>query len=241
MIDCETFRRRLLEDPAASDAALTAHSERCATCAAFAARVRSAERTIEAALKFDVAATRAAGAGSGDSPPPRTPAFRIAVGGLAAALVVAAVALYAVLGRGPEDLTTTELAAAVMNHWDHDAEGWLPTRQEVAAETLREVLAGDARIDAENLEPITFARSCYLFGRWVPHLSVRGRDGPVMVVLIPGRRLEEPVPLELAEYGLAGRIVPAGDGSIAILGSETEAFDPLERDLVAAVEWTPPR
>ncbi len=60
-----------------------------------------------------------------------------------------------------------------------------------------------------------------------------------MVLLMPGRVLQSPVPLALPEEGLSGSIVPAGGGSIAVLGAgQSSEIDRLENTLAAAVDWT---
>lgn len=239
-MDCDTYRRRLLENPGASSGILEAHREQCPACAAFADRLSSTERKIHQALRFDVERLRAYVSAS-DMPSAREQSNRrtlIALGGLAAAFV-GAIAVYTVLTGRPAVPTEPEIAAAVVDHWHEDAAARELGYDAVDDRTLREALAGELDIDAQRLGTITYANSCYVLGRWVPHLSVRGSAGPIMVVLLPGRRVDQPVPFQLASRGLVGRIVPAGDGSIAILADEHEPLEPLERRLIAAVNWEP--
>lgn len=239
MMDCDTYRRRLLEDPESSSGILDAHRDECPACAAFAGRLRSTESKIGQALRFDVERLSAYAAASGRTArEPSNLRRLIALGGLAATFV-GAIALYAALAGGPAVPTEPELTAAVVDHWHEDTAARELTYDRIDDQTLREVLADEVHIDPQQLGPITYASSCYVLGRWVPHLSVRGTAGTIMVLLFPGRRLDQPVPFQLASRGLRGRIVPAGDGSIAILADELEPLEPLQQRLVAAVSWVP--
>lgn len=242
MMDCETYRRRLLENPDSSSGILDAHRRACPACAAHAERLWSAERKIGEALRFDVERLSAYAAAAAEPAPPSPEHGRlrrlIALGGLAATFA-GAIALYAVLAGGPTLPTEPELAAAVVDHWHEDTAARELRYGRIDARTLREALADQVDIDAQQLGPITYASSCYVLGVWVPHLSIRGTAGPIMVVLFPNRRVDRPVPFQLASHGLRGRIVPAGDGSIAILADELEPLEPLGRRLVAAVSWAP--
>ena len=85
---------------------------------------------------------------------------------------------------------------------------------------------------------MSYAHSCFVRGEWVPHLVVQGERGPVMLLLLPHERVTEPVPLELPEEGLAGVIVPLGEGSVAIMGETDESMEPIRERLNAAVEWS---
>ena len=54
-MNCEQFTEQMCIDPATTEPALLAHERECASCAAFAARARAAEKLIHAALRLDPA------------------------------------------------------------------------------------------------------------------------------------------------------------------------------------------
>ena len=127
----------------------------------------------------------------------------------------------------------------MVDHWHHEPDSWLETSSPVSAALLAEVLAGEAELDQAALQTVSYAETCWVAGEWIPHLVVQGEAGPYMVLLMPGRVLQSPVPLSLPEEGLSGSIVPAGAGSIAVLGAgQSSEIDRLENTLAAAVDWT---
>jgi hypothetical protein len=103
---------------------------------------------------------------------------------------------------------------------------------------LEVALGADAAIDLARLDVVSYARSCLVNGRWVPHLVVQGETGPVMVLLLAREPLAQPQPLDLPAENLRGAIVPVGGGSIAILGQDGETLEAMQQALAEAVEWT---
>jgi Protein of unknown function (DUF3379) len=230
---CVEFREQIGADPAQPDEAADAHQRACPACAAYARRLRRSEPLIAAALRFDVARAR-----QGNS---RPAARRVGSGPrvwAAAASVAAAVAAIWVGLQFVPSHDPVRLATAVENHWQHEPESWVRTDTPVAAAVLEAALGGKARVDLERLHVVSYARSCLVNGRWVPHLVVQGDAGPVMLLLMPKETLAQEQPLDLPEQGLRGTILPVGQGSVAILGEEGEAFESLRREVSSAVEWT---
>ena len=232
-MDCLEFREQIGADPARLDEAASAHEQACPACAAYARRLRRSEPVIAEALRFDVAGVRAGRL--------RPAAHRSGAGArgwaAAASIAVAAAAIWIGLQFLPSD-DPVRLAAAVEDHWQHEPESWLRTDLPVAASVLEAALSGDARVDLERLSVVSYARSCLINGRWVPHLVVQGDAGPVMLLLMSREALAGEMPLDLPEEGLRGMIVPLDEGSVAILGDDEESFETLRRDVAAAVEWT---
>jgi hypothetical protein len=235
-MNCETLRERLAEDPARIDAELERHAENCDACRAYRDRLLRAEALIREALRFDIVSFRRA-----EPMPPQASRARSRwvttwASGLAAGLLVG-VAFWAFLGGRYQ--TPEALAAAVVNHWYHEPDSWIASDSPVSAALLAEVLDGDAEISRAALRTISYAETCWVAGEWIPHLVVQSEAGPYMILLMPGRMLESPVPLALPAEGLRGSIVPVGAGSIAILGGGQSAeIERMENAVVSAVDWT---
>ncbi len=130
------------------------------------------------------------------------------------------------------------LVAAVQDHWYHEPASWVQTSSPVNTAALEMALSGSAQVDLDRLNVVSYARSCLVNGRWVPHLVVQGEAGPVMLLLLSRENVAEPLPLDLPEEGLHGLIMPLEEGSIAILGDDEESLESLQEDVTAAVEWT---
>jgi len=228
-MDCEKFRLELLSDPAAHNPELEAHEAACVACGAYAQRARRAEALIASALRFDVAAAKSGGSAATGK---RMPAAVSA--GLAAAVVAAVV-----LGLGQSFLNPNNaIAGDLADHWHHEPYSWVVTDQQVELPQLQKAIAGKVLLDRSRMPSITYAHSCFFRGKWVPHLVVQGKQGPVMVMLLPSEEIGKPVSVELVEENLEGIVVPHGQGSIAILGNQGEELQSLQKSLSRAVEWS---
>jgi hypothetical protein len=228
-MDCEAFRLELLADPAAGGDAMGNHEAECGPCAAFAERVRRAEVLISKALRFDVAAVHT----QAEPAPKRWMGGRLA--GLAAAVVVVAVLG---LGRNFLNPSVDTMSADLAEHWHHESFSWVVTDQPAQTLQLTKAVAGLALIDFDQLPTVTYAHSCFFRGKWVPHLVIQGEAGPVMVMLLPAEEIGKPMTLQVVEENLEGMVIPHGQGSIAILATEGEAMEPLQKAISRAVEWS---
>ncbi len=234
-MDCKTVRERIESDPAHLDQECAEHTEQCAACTAFAERVRNAEWLIHEALRFEVAALKRG--------TERRSARRWAVSqrrtaslGVAAMLVVGVAVWLGITGRAVVD--NGPLVAEILEHWYEEPQSWIQTDVRVSPASLEEVLSGQAEVDMTRLGLLSYAQSCLVRGEWIPHLVIQGERGPVMLLLLPHERVTEPVPLELPEQGLAGVIVPLGEGSVAVMGEEGEPLESIRERLAVAVEWS---
>ncbi len=234
-MDCKTVRERIEADPARVDQACAEHTEKCAACTAFAERVRNAEWLIHEALRFDVIALKRRAA--------RRPASRWIVvrhrtvwTGVAAMLAVG-VAVWLGMAVGPV-AGNGQLVTEVLEHWYEEPQSWVRTDVRISPASLEEVLDGHADVDMSRLGLLSYAQSCFVRGEWIPHLVVQGDRGPIMLLLLPHERVTESVPLELAEEGLSGLIMPLGEGSVVVMGEKDEPMEPIRERLTAAVEWS---
>lgn len=232
-MDCQEYRQGIEADPARMDEAGAAHERACEACAAYARRLRAAERLIAEALRFDVSSVREH---HGESTAPRPRGSMRTTWALAASAAAAAVGVWLVLSFVPSG-NPDRLVAEVQDHWYHEPASWVQTSAPVNAATLATALSGTARVDVERLSVVSYARSCLVNGRWVPHLVVQGEAGPVMLLLLSGEEVAEPLPLDLPGEGLSGLIMPLDNGSIAILGDDEEPLESLQRDVAEAVDW----
>lgn len=233
-MDCQEYRQRIETDPAWTDEAGAAHERDCEACAAYAQRLRASEQLISQALRFDVSSVREHEAAS-EAPPPA--GSMRTTWAMAASAAVAAVGVWLVLTFLPS-ADPEQLVAAVEDHWYHEPASWVQTSTPVNASALETALSGSARVDLDRLNVISYARSCLVNGRWVPHLVVQGDAGPVMLLLLSREEVAEPLPLDLPDEGLRGLIVPLDEGSIAILGDDEEPLESLQQEVSAAIEWT---
>ena len=220
MIDCLEFRRRAGAEPFAVDAEVESHRRECAACARHLDELRAMAGILRRALAIDVPPRATAAAGAG-----RRRAFAIAASLLAG--VAVGVALLVGIPRA-------SIAREVSGHVAHEPGALLGTAPLAPAE-IEAVLAPDGMRLRAGIGDVTYAMRCVFDGQVVPHLVVRTPEGPVTVLLLRHREVGKP--LHLREGGLAGVVLPAPRGSIAIVGEGVAAIDAVARRVFSAVDW----
>jgi len=124
----------------------------------------------------------------------------------------------------------------VVAHVQEEPESWL-ARQHVDAQSIDEALRGaGVRLDITS-DRISYAQSCWFRDHYVPHLVVQTAHGPVTVLIlrnqqVSGRRT-------FRESGMSGVIVPAPQGSIAVLAQGSANVDTLATQMQQDVRWLP--
>jgi hypothetical protein len=227
-MDCLQFRRIAGADPQRLDAAARSHAEGCTGCAEHLRQLRALDARILAALEVPVPAHGSAGAG---------PAAPVAGLDRRRWLALAASILGGVLVGtllwvgGPRN----SLARDLIEHLGHEPEALVVTQRPEDERVLGRVLErGGIRLRPE-IGTVSYANTCVFRGRRVPHLVVQTDGGPVTVMVL---RNERPAgPERFDEQGFAGRIVPAGPGSIAVIGAAEADLGQVTADVLAAVEW----
>ncbi|MDZ7645209.1 MAG: DUF3379 family protein [Woeseiaceae bacterium] len=238
-MNCTDYREAIAADPSGSFDGGREHAATCAECRAVGDGYRAFDNRIRDALEISVPELRlpdlpkpATGAGSVVDLAPRLRLRTPAWFGIAAGLALAAfVGLQAVR----PDTSDLSLAEQVIAHLDHEEESRVVTDVAVPERTLNSVVGNDvAEMDA-GIGLITYARTCIINGKAIPHLVIQGEKGPVTLLLLPDEPVERATPLEGASIN--GIILPVGSGSIAIVGERDEPLDKIEDRVVNSVKW----
>lgn len=223
-MNCLEFRRTLAGEPARVDPALEQHQRSCASCAEFALEMRALDRSIERALRVPV--PERAGrvsllsfAGQRHRP-----------WALAASVLVAVVAASLVWLAYPR----ATLADALVTHAGHEPRSWSGTAAEVPHSVLANTLRGTGIADGASLGRVSYARSCWFRGHFVPHLVVQDEAGSVMVMVLTEEAVTAPMPF--AEDGYSGEILPARRGSIAVLAPAGTRVDAVAARVLHALQ-----
>ncbi|HEY5558873.1 MAG TPA: DUF3379 family protein [Steroidobacteraceae bacterium] len=225
MMNCLEFRRQAGAEPAAAGPGFDAHRRECPACARYQDELRAMDALIARALAVDPTRIRKRAAGSGAAPAARRRFFAIAasvVAGLSVGLVL--------LVSAPR----ASIAREVVDHIMHE-----PGTTNLVVPVAPGALAGVLDPDGTRLRPglgdVTFAARCVHDGHVVPHLVVRMPEGAVTVLLLRHREIDEPV--QIAEQGLVGVVLPAPRGSIAIVGQGLKDPDGIAQKVFEAVDW----
>lgn len=235
-MNCEEYRQEIAADPDFDGGA--GHIAECEACRDYRGRMRALDGRIAAALAIDVPALEVPELPAveddnvvdlGSRPRISAPTWFA----IAASTALAAVLGFRMLGSGIE---YDSLAAEILAHVEHEPYSMQVTNVRVDNGRLQRVLADRV----ERFEPegalITYAQSCVINGKTVPHLVIQGEQGPVMILLMPEERVASAIPLE--DEDSRGVILPVGDGSIAIVGGRNERLEPIESALKNSVLWS---
>ncbi len=221
---CLEFRRRVGAEPFASDPGIEAHRRECAACARHQDDLRAMDGVIRRALEVNPP-PRAAGAVAAPAGATRRRLFAIA-----ASLVVGAAVGVVLLVSAPR----TSIAREVIGHVAHEP-GAVNGTAPLAPVALAEVLDPDGTRLRPGIGDVTFAARCVFDGHVVPHLVVQTPQGPVTVLMLRHRTIEEP--LRIDEQGYRGVVLPAPKGAIAIVGTGITDIDSVARTVFDAVDW----
>lgn len=221
---CEDVRVLIGADPDASGAELEEHVRGCGDCRSFLEEMRRVNADIRRALadppNISVPQPRR----------PAAPAWREYA--LAAGVLLAFTASLAVWLLRPSD----SLAREVVAHVKGEPDSWLSTHQ-VSAGSIDHALKGaGVGLDLAS-DRIVYAQSCWFRGHYVPHLVVQTVHGPVTVLILRHEQVKGRDTFR--EGGMSGVIVPAGDGSLAVLAQGRGPVAAAAGELRQEVHWLP--
>jgi Protein of unknown function (DUF3379) len=222
-MSCDDARLSIGADPARAARELEEHLRSCADCRAFLDEMQGLDANIRRALaeppNFSV-------------PRPARPRSAWREYALAASVTLAmAVGLGAWLLR-PSD----SLAREVVAHVKGEPDSWLSTLHVSAGAIDHALQSSGVGLDLTS-DRIVYAQSCWFRGHYVPHLVVQTNRGPATVLIL--RHEQVKAPDEFREGGMSGVIVPAGDGSIAVVTRGKGRVDDVAGELREEVHWLP--
>jgi len=233
-MNCEQYREAIAADPSFDGEA--EHLNGCAACRSYRAEMQALDEMIGRALALKVPPLEIP-----DLPDSETdnvvslPARRVPPVWLA---VAATVALAAVVGVRilSTDIEYESLADQVLAHLDGEPMGLRVTDVAVTDERLFSVVPATVAHMDHDAGLITYAQSCEINGKSVPHLVIQGEHGPITILLMPEEYVAEAVLLD--GQNVNGVILPVGEGSIAIIGSREENLERVQKSVLKSAMWS---
>ncbi len=135
-----------------------------------------------------------------------------------------------------DSITYESLGDEVIAHLDHEPYALRVTDEPVAPRRLASVVpASVAELD-HDAGLITYAQTCVINGKRIPHLVIQGETGPVTILLMPEEEVAAAEQLE--GDNIHGVILPVGSGSIAIIGPREEPLERIEKSVLDSVTWS---
>jgi hypothetical protein len=234
-MNCLEFRRAALANPHHPGHDALAHEAECASCARFYRELRQQEESLYEAMNIPVPEGLAdrvllrSRSGWRDWLSPR-----FAVPALAASL-----ALAVALGTGwklqSNALEPEMLAAGIAEHvaGEHQA---LAANQVVPLATLAGAVRRSGGEIVQALGKTTYADHCPLPGGGEgEHLVFDTPYGKLTLILMPDKRIAHPVRVE--KDGLTVSLMPAGEGSLALVSDQRERIGEAENWARENLRW----
>jgi hypothetical protein len=241
-MNCDQYRQAVAAEPSFDGAA--EHVSVCAECRAFRDEMRALDADIATALQLGL-------------PPltlPELPAIAVQDNdlqdnvvslasrrllpkpgwfALAASVMLAAVIGVRMFAVGVDKLS---LADEVLAHLDHEPAALVVSTTPVTDARLASVVPATVAHMDHSAGLITYARSCEINGKTVPHLVIQGERGPVTILLMP----DEPIAAAQTLDGdnVHGVVLPVGNGSIAVIGARDEPLERIEKSVLSSVAWS---
>ncbi len=234
-MNCEKYKQTIAEDPNFDGGA--GHLSECTECRTYRDEMRALDVKIGHALTLEVP----------DLVLPDLPDLENVVSlssrrrlstptWFAVAATVLLAVFFSVRFAGYDSVDYELLADEVLAHVNHEPSALRVTDVAVSDDHLHEVVpANIAELD-ESAGLITFAESCPINGRNVPHLVIQGQHGPITIILMPDEKISSAIALN--DENQHGVILPVGDGSIAIVAGQDEPLDEVQKQVLQSVVWS---
>lgn len=235
-MNCEEYREAIAADPAFEGGA--SHVAACSDCQAYQREMLALNVKIAKAMQLNVPDLKMPelpeiDTGNVVTLPARKRWLKPMLFAVAATVVLATSISLRVSGVFQ---SYGSLAEEVLAHMDHEPGALRVTDEPVSDRRLARAVPAKLAIFDRDASLITYAQSCTINGKDVPHLVIQGEHGPVTILLMPEEKVAEATLID--GKSVKGVILPVGDGSIAIVGDREEQFETIQKNVVKAVSWT---
>ncbi len=235
-MNCEEYREAISANPAFEGG--SDHLAGCEECQAFRREMQALNLQIAKAMQLSVPALKMPELPTIDSEKvvsleARKPLSRPVWLAMAASVLIAVFLGVRMLGVSVD---YDSLGEEIIAHLDHEPYALRVTDKPVDDGRLQKVVpASIAQMD-HSAGLITYAQTCVIDGKRVPHLVIQGETGPVTILLMPEQEVAEAETLD--GENIHGVILPVGGGSIAIIGPREEALERVEKSVLNSVTWS---
>lgn len=234
-MNCKDYKQAIATDPSYNGGEV--HVAECAACQAYRDDMQALERKIEKALALKVPELRIPELADIDTKNvvtlPARRRFTTPTWLAVAAMVV--VAAFVGIRMYGNDVTYPSLSAEILAHLDHEPYALRVTDVPVSDKKLTSVVPASIANLNHDAGLITYAQTCVINGKDIPHLVIQGKRGPVTILLMPDEMVDGAV--EFHGESINGVILPVGRGSIAIIGESDENLQDIQKSVVNSVVW----
>lgn len=233
---CEDYKEAIATDPSWEGG--EAHLSGCTACQGYRDDMQALDRRIQQALslrvpKLDVPELPELDTEKVVALPARRRISTPAWFAVAATVVIAAFVGVRMVGN---DVTYPSLADEILAHLDHEPKALRVIDEPVSERRLTKIVPASIANMNHEAGLITYARTCVINGKKIPHLVIQGEFGPVTILLMPDEMIEGAVQID--GQSINGVILPVGSGSVAIIGEDKENLGNIQQSVVDSVSWS---
>ena len=102
-------------------------------------------------------------------------------------------------------------------------------------DNTNQVLAAQGIQLSKAVGRVRYVGKCEIDRQEGVHMVLQGRHGPVTVMMMPGRNIDEP--MTVLDQRFHGSIEPLSSGSVAIIAEKNESIDELRQNLKDSLQW----
>jgi hypothetical protein len=248
-MNCTDYKNALTAEPGFQDE--SRHAESCADCQAYSDEILALDKKLVAAMEIsvpefvmpelaDIETENVVSLSSRRATP--LPVWFA----MAASVLLAVVVGIRMTGPDVTDVLLEEhvameefsgtLAEQVLAHVDREPQALRASSTPVTDSQLSRVVPTNVASMNHRAGLITYAQSCRINGKMVPHLVIQGVRGPITILLMPEEKLAEATTLD--GVNIKGIMLPVGNGSIAIIGDRDEQLDEVKKNVLDSVVWS---
>lgn len=236
VMNCKDYKDALTADPGFEDE--SGHLDSCASCEAYSAEILALDKKIAAAMLINVPELTLPDLPEMDTEKVVSLVARRSLSRPTWFALAATVLLAAFVGIRTADMGAVSgtLAEQVLAHLDHEPGALRVSNTRVSDSRLKRAVPGEVAVMNHDAGLITYAQSCVINGRTIPHLVIQGEHGPVTILLMPDEKISNATTLD--GVGIQGIILPVGGGSIAIIGDREEQLELIKQNVLDSVTWS---
>jgi hypothetical protein len=240
-MNCDAYKEAIAADPTGAFEGAS-HADGCASCAEFRDEMLALDSRIAKALAIDIPKLHMP-----ELPPiaemedetvvslPVTSRSKLPTWiAIAAAFALAAIIGVQMIG-GPA-VRYESLEAEILAHIDHEPGALRVTDEAISDNRYSDVVNASVGTMDRDVGLISYAQSCVINGKTVPHLVIQGEHGPITLILMPDEMID--VARTFMGERVNGVLIPHGSGSIAIIGENEQDLTEIEQSVVDSVEWS---
>lgn len=236
MMNCDDYKTAVSADPGFKDE--SGHADSCASCHQYRNEILALNEKVAMAMELDVPPLTMPDLPVIDTEKVTSLVTRRRLSKVTLVALAATVVMCVFVGLRVTEMNAVygTLGEQVLAHVDHERGALKVTSTPVSSRRLERAVPEGVATMNHDVGLITYAQSCVINGKTVPHLVIQGEHGPITILLMPDEKLAESQSLD--GVSVRGVILPVGDGSIAIIGDREEPLDRVQQIIVDSVNWS---